>query len=272
MAQLVAQIKDMERQQDTDRVEKEREAAILLQRAHREGFNCIQNSTPGPSPSVNAGTEPDVEMEGGVRVIHSVEGRGKERETEKEHFNHSNNKGKSKDIPVDNEEEQQMGHTLKPRLTGRPAQARAGNWNDIKRCEKNASTKSWTFLHAQVASSFAIFCSCSRNAQVDVDDNGMGDDEDKVMEHKRRKPSGQGTDDDDDSDSDEEEIHLSARKLKKVMANLMHDIFNGKSPCRGRSQSKKSKALRDEKELDAIRKKYFCPRMPQDVLECPGMP
>ena len=75
----------------------------------------------------------------------------------------------------------------------------------------------------------------------------------------RRKPSGQGTDDDDDSDSDEGDIHLSARKLKKVMANLMHDIFNGKSPRRGRSQSKKSKALRDEKKLDEKwERKSFC--------------
>src|SRR5271168_4051439 len=180
----------MERQRDTDWVEKEREAAISLQRARREGFNHIQNSTPGPSSSVNARTEPDVEMEGDVN--YTVGGREKDREAEKERSNRSNNKGKSKDVPVDNKKEQPMPshlrnrHTPKPKSTGRPAQA--GSWNDIKSRKKNASTKSRTFLHAQVASPFAIFRSCSRNAQVDVDDNGTEDDEDKVMENKRRKP------------------------------------------------------------------------------------
>jgi hypothetical protein len=254
----------MERQRDTDWVEKEREASISLQRVRRKGFNRIQNSTPGPSSSVNARTEPDVEMEEGG-VIHAAGGREKDREAEKDRPNRSNNKGKSKDVPVDNEEEQPIPshlrsrHTPKPKSTGRPAQAQAGSWNDIKRRKKNASTKSRTFLHAQVASSFVILCSCSRYAQVDVDDNGTDDDEDKVMENKRRKPSGQRTDDDDDSDSDEGDIRLSASKLKKVMADIMHDVFNEKSPRRGRSQSKQSKALRDEKKLDAKwERKSFC--------------
>ena len=211
---------------------------------------------------MNARTEPDVEMEGDVN--YTVGGREKDREAEKERSNRSNNKGKSKDVPVDNEKEQPMPshlrnrHTPKPKSTGRPAQA--GSWNDIKSCKKNASTKSRTFLHAQVASPFAIFCSCSRNAQVDVDDDGTEDDEDKVIENKRRKPSGQRTDDDDnDSDGDEGDICLSAHKLKKVMADIMHDVFNEKSPRRGRLQSKKSKALRDEKKLDEKwERKSFC--------------
>ena len=86
MAQLAVQIKNMERQRDTDLMEKEREAAISLQRrVHRKGFNHIQNNTPKLSSSVNARIEPNVEMEeGGVRVIHdTVKGREKDRELKK---------------------------------------------------------------------------------------------------------------------------------------------------------------------------------------------
>jgi hypothetical protein len=224
---LAAQIKDMERQRDTDWADKEREAAISIQRVRREGFNRTQNNMPESSSSVNARTELGVEMEdGGVRVA----GRG----------THLHNR-----------------HTPKPKSTGRPAQAQAGSWNDIKRHKKIASAKSRTFLHAQ----------------VDVNDDGTEDNEDKVMENKRRKdkgmenkrrkPSRQRTDDDDDddsdSDSDEGDIRLSARKLKKVMADIIHDVIDEKSPRRGRSQSKRSKALRDERKLDRKwQRRSFC--------------
>ena len=266
--QMAAKIKNMERQQDTDLMEKEKEAAISLQREHRKGFNCIQNNTPELSSSVNARTEPNVEMEErGVRAIHNaVKGREKDREAEKECPNCSNNKGKSKDVSVDNKEEQLPSHhrhTPKPKSTGCPTQAQAGTWNNIKHHKTNAATKSCTFLHAQVVSSFDIICSCSRNAQLDVNDDGMQDNkEDEVMENKHHKLSGQRTDDDDDSevlDSDEGDNRLSAHKLKKMMVDIMHDVLDEKSPHRSRLQSKMSKALRDEKKLDKKwERKSFC--------------
>ena len=72
MVQLAVQIKNMERQQDTDLAEKEREAAISLQRVHRKGFNHIQNDTLELSSSLKVRTELDVEIEeAGVGAIHN---------------------------------------------------------------------------------------------------------------------------------------------------------------------------------------------------------
>ena len=164
MVQLVAKIKDMERQRDKDRVEKENETAISIQRVQRTGFNCRQTNTPGPSFSKNARTELDVEMEDGdARFVHDVMGgREKDKEVEEERPNRSNDKGKKK-TPVNNEEEQPMPPHLRnkhipgAKSAGQPARAQAGSWSNIKRRKENAFARSRTSLHAQVTSSLVVF-------------------------------------------------------------------------------------------------------------------
>ena len=139
----------MQKLQETALAKKEKEAAAALQRAHRENFNRAQNNTPGPSSSANARSGPDVEMEeGGARSPNMEGGGARERESEKVHPNGSKDKGK-------HIEKGPM--TQKPKPTSRHVHAQAGSWKNIERRKKDASTKSQTFLHAQVTSSLVIF-------------------------------------------------------------------------------------------------------------------
>ena len=121
--------------------EKEKAAATALQRVRRENFNGTQNRTPGPSSSANARSEQDVEE--GTRGLQMAEGGIAEVRP-----NGSKDKGKQKQVSVNGED---------PKPTGRHARAPTGSGKNIDRRKKDASTKSRTFLRAQVTSSLFIF-------------------------------------------------------------------------------------------------------------------